>query len=246
MNLSFLLFFFGGFFIFLNFFIFIFFHLTFFVLFPFSLQNAIETTLEEWKRDIHAHPAAQDISRRVSESLKEVGTFTAPILENIRASLNAALERLFEKKDPQQVESSDVLRELDTFIPTDADLSQPPPAAAAAQSTETAPQPERTAAEMTGEIDSLLARLASDRLPTSPSPPAPEQPEVAPTADTPAVDDMQIQSDLTDDFVYLSNDYKYQKQLEQIMAMGFSDDEAIRAALDATEGNLDVAINSLF
>jgi hypothetical protein len=39
--------------------------------------------------------------------------------------------------------------------------------------------------------------------------------------------------------------YKYQKELEELAEMGFSDTAASQRALDATNGNVDAAINKL-
>jgi hypothetical protein len=39
--------------------------------------------------------------------------------------------------------------------------------------------------------------------------------------------------------------YKYQKELEELAEMGFSDTAAGQRALDATNGNVDAAINKL-
>ena len=39
--------------------------------------------------------------------------------------------------------------------------------------------------------------------------------------------------------------YKYKKELEELVGMGFSDTAACQRALDATNGNVDAAINKL-
>lgn len=186
--------------------------------------GAIERTLEEWKRDINSYPPAQEISRRVTESLQEIGTFAAPVIDNIRASLTAVLENLFLKKNPHSITSSDVLRELDTFTPRPEAVPEEP------HSEETA--------QITQEIDSVLREQ--------------EQPEQAEQPQVTSPTDVQVKSNLADDFVYLQeeqpvvvDDFAYPGELDELLQMGFANDSTLREALTQANGNLELALEAL-
>lgn len=221
--------------------------------------------MQEWKRDVSNYPPAKEIAARVAEGLRQLGTFAAPVIEQFRLTLNAALESLFERKSPETITSADIIRELDTFTSPADETPAPEDDPEAAAASDQALQQITTTTQTNEGMESLLGKLAAGQFR------APAEGEDG--------RDIRIHSSLTDDFVYLDGyqttqevgarqreleahqasevvwqdeadeadgEFQFQEELVQIQLMGFDDTPAIRGALTACNGSIEDAIAVLF